>query len=202
MRADRSMLGASLHRDQIMAMNRVQFQAGLSLPAFLKRYGNEQQCEQALEISRWPQGFVCPRCAATAHSRFQRHGTTYWQCTACYRQTSLRSGTVMDNSNGQRLHPGADVYSDGLGAFRALEAEHAHTVIEGSGRSRCEAENARWVNVVLSNLKRSLDGAYHAFKFAKYAQRYLAETMWRFNRRFDLTRLVPSLLAAAAASKP
>ncbi|WP_425520782.1 hypothetical protein, partial [Xanthomonas oryzae] len=27
-------------------------------------------------------------------------------------------------------------------------------VIEGSGRSRCEAENARWVNVVLSNLKR------------------------------------------------
>ncbi|RBC21549.1 IS1595 family transposase, partial [Xanthomonas oryzae pv. oryzae] len=32
--------------------------------------------------------------------------------------------------------------------------------------------------------------------------RYLAETMWRFNRRFDLTRLVPSLLAAAAASKP
>ncbi|ALZ73936.1 hypothetical protein APZ20_02335 [Xanthomonas oryzae pv. oryzae] len=183
-------------------MNRVQFQAGLSLPAFLKRYGNEQQCEQALEISRWPQGFVCPRCAATAHSRFQRHGTTYWQCTACYRQTSLRSGTVMDNSNGQRLHPGADVYSDGLGAFRALEAEHAHTVIEGSGRSRCEAENARWVNVVLSNLKRSLDGAYHAFKFAKYAQRYLAETMWRFNRRFDLTRLVPSLLAAAAASKP
>ncbi|RDY63247.1 transposase, partial [Xanthomonas oryzae] len=54
-----------------MAMNRVQFQAGLSLPAFLKRYGNAQQCEQVLEISRWPQGFVCPRCAATAHSRFQ-----------------------------------------------------------------------------------------------------------------------------------
>ncbi|OLI28129.1 transposase, partial [Xanthomonas oryzae pv. oryzae] len=37
MRADRSMLGPSLHRDQIMAMNRVQFQAGLSLPAFLYR---------------------------------------------------------------------------------------------------------------------------------------------------------------------
>ncbi|OLH02735.1 transposase, partial [Xanthomonas oryzae pv. oryzae] len=49
MRADRSMVGPWLHRDQIMAMNRVQFQAGLSLPAFLKRYGNAQQCEQALE---------------------------------------------------------------------------------------------------------------------------------------------------------
>ncbi|OLI97448.1 transposase, partial [Xanthomonas oryzae pv. oryzae] len=82
------------------------------------------------------------------------------------------------------------------------EAEHAHTVIEGSGRSRCEEENARWVNVLLSTLKRSRDGAYPAFKFAKSPQRSLAETMGRFNRRFDLTRLVPSLLAAAAASKP
>ncbi|OLK70999.1 transposase, partial [Xanthomonas oryzae pv. oryzae] len=81
-------------------------------------------------------------------------------------------------------------------------AEHAHPVIEGGGRSRGEAENARWVNVVLPNQKRSLDGAYPAFKSAKSPQRSLAETMWRFNRRFDLTRLVPSLLAAAAASKP
>lgn len=81
-----------------MAMNRVQFQAGLSLPAFLTRYGSERQCEQALEASRWPQGFACPRCTGTAHSRFQRNGATYWQCSACHRQTSLRSGTVMDNS--------------------------------------------------------------------------------------------------------
>ncbi|OLH44795.1 hypothetical protein DXO89_14200 [Xanthomonas oryzae pv. oryzae] len=74
--------------------------------------------------------------------------------------------------------------------------------MEGSGRSRCGAENARWVNVVLSTLKRSLGGAYPAFKSAKSAQRSRAETLWGSNRRFDLTRLVPSLLAAAAASKP
>ncbi|OLI95858.1 transposase, partial [Xanthomonas oryzae pv. oryzae] len=66
----------------------------------------------------------------------------------------------------------------------------------------CEAETARGFNGVLSNQKRPREGAYHALKFAKSAQRSLAETMWRFNRRFDLTRLVPSLLAAAAASKP
>lgn len=83
-----------------------------------------------------------------------------------------------------------------------LEAEHAHTVIEGHGRSGCEEANARWVNVVLSNLKRSLDGAYHAFKFTKYAHRYLAQTQWRFNRRFDLAALVPRLLVAAARIKP
>ncbi|OLI01088.1 transposase, partial [Xanthomonas oryzae pv. oryzae] len=60
----------------------------------------------------------------------------------------------------------------------------------------------RWVNVVFSNQKRSLDGAYPALKSPKSPQRSRAETMWGFNRRFDLTRLVPSLLAAAAASKP
>ncbi|OLH36647.1 transposase, partial [Xanthomonas oryzae pv. oryzae] len=77
-----------------------------------------------------------------------------------------------------------------------------HAVIKGRGGGRGEEETARWVTVVLPNLKRSLDGPYHAFKFPKSAQRSRAETMWRFNRRFDLTRLVPSLLAAAAASKP
>jgi hypothetical protein len=28
-----------------MAMNRIQFQPGLSLPAFLKQFGTEAQCE-------------------------------------------------------------------------------------------------------------------------------------------------------------
>lgn len=78
--------------------------------------------------------------------------------------------------------PETDIYSDGLGAFRAAEVAHAHTVVEGEGRSRCEAPSLRWVNVVLSNLKRSLDGAYHAFGFFKYADPYLAEAAWRFNR--------------------
>ena len=39
-----------------MAMNRVQFQKGLSMPEFLQRYGNEEQCEEALILARWPAG--------------------------------------------------------------------------------------------------------------------------------------------------
>lgn len=81
-----------------MAMNQVQFQPGLSLPAFLKRYGTESQCEQALEQARWPAGFVCPHHAGTRHSRFQHGPTTYWPCASCRHQTSLRAGTVFDNS--------------------------------------------------------------------------------------------------------
>ena len=38
----------------IMAMDRIQFQPGLSMPEFLNDYGTEAQCEQALEAARWP----------------------------------------------------------------------------------------------------------------------------------------------------
>ena len=34
-----------------MAMNRIPFQSGLSLPAFLVKFGSEEQCEDALEKS-------------------------------------------------------------------------------------------------------------------------------------------------------
>lgn len=39
-------------REMIMAMNRIQFQAGLSMPEFLNGYGTEVQCEQTLEALR------------------------------------------------------------------------------------------------------------------------------------------------------
>ena len=46
-----------------MAMNRIQFQPGLSLAAFLRDYGEESQCEAALVTARWPAGWT--RCAAS-----------------------------------------------------------------------------------------------------------------------------------------
>jgi len=78
-------------------MNRVQFQAGLSMAEFIKRYGTEEQCEAALIDSRWPQGFVCT-CGCTLASNFRREGRLYWQCTACRHQSSVTSGTVFESS--------------------------------------------------------------------------------------------------------
>jgi hypothetical protein len=54
-----------------------------------------------------------------------------------------------------------------------------------------------WVNTVLSSLKTAISGTYYAFNFQKYALRYLGEVQYRFNRRFDLRALFPSLLYAA-----
>jgi len=54
--------------DGEMAKNVVQFQPGLSLPAFQERFGSEDQFRAALVAMRWPSGFVCPHCGCPSHS--------------------------------------------------------------------------------------------------------------------------------------
>ncbi len=104
----------------------------------------------------------------------------------------------------RRLEPKTTVYTDGLWAFRRFQdAGHVHEAkATGGSRAALDDPHARWVNIVLSNLKRSLDGTYHAIKQDKYARRYLAEAAYRFNRRFQLPKLLPRLLVAAVACGP
>ena len=74
-----------------MAMNRVQFQPGLSMAEFIRRYGSERQCEQALIAARWRgDGFRCPHFgdSRSRSSTFEREGRHYWQCCRCRRQTT------------------------------------------------------------------------------------------------------------------
>lgn len=58
------------------------------------------------------------------------------------------------------------------------------------------------VNTVLGNFKTAITGTYHAFGFAKYAARYIAELQYRFNRRYKLHQMLPRLLHAMVATKP
>ena len=104
----------------------------------------------------------------------------------------------------RRLAPDAEVFSDGLGCFRrVVELDHAHTVLETQGgRAATEIRGARWVNVVLGNVKRAISGCYHAMRQAKYARRYLAEAAYRFNRRFRLPEILPRLVNAMVLCKP
>src|SRR5205085_11436010 len=85
-------------RRRIMAMNRVQYQAGLPMLEFFENYGTHEQCEELVRAWRWPEGFVCPRCSQTWHSEFRRGHRLYFQCSACRYQCSLVSGTVFESS--------------------------------------------------------------------------------------------------------
>ena len=304
-----------------MTMNRVQFQAGLSMAEFLERYGSEERCEAALIAARWPSGFACPDCGGGQCSSFRRAHRRYFQCTAYRHQCSVISGTILEatklplrrwflamhlltqsknnvaalelkrhlgvcyktawlikhklmevmriREDGRQLDgrveiddaylggersggksgrgsenkvpfvaavqtsaegqpqfvclrpqpftteamkafaaraiaPSATVISDGLwcfGAVRIVGAGHER-IVTGGGKASTEMPQFRAVNTFLGNLKRALGGTYHAFDFAKYAHRYLAEAQYRFNRRFNLSSILARLLRAACVTTP
>ena len=74
-------------------------------------------------------------------------------------------------------------------------------MVVGSGRAAVERPEFRWVNTILGNLKSALRGTYYAIR-PKYAQRYLSEFEYRFNRRFDLPDIIPRLLHVALRTPP
>ncbi len=111
---------------------------------------------------------------------------------------------VADWAN-QALAASARVTSDALDCFEGFRSNVAdyQSVVVGSGRQAVVAHpEFRRVNTVLSNLKTAISGTYHAFKFAKYAERYLAEVQYRFNRRFDLGSILVRLVRAATLTRP
>ena len=97
----------------------------------------------------------------------------------------------------------ACVYSEGLACFAAvceIGCSPVPTVV--GGRKPDDVPALQWVNIVLGNLKNTVRGAYHAFRFRKYGQRYLGAFPYRFNRRFDLAALPRRLIIAAASVTP
>ena len=82
-----------------MTMNRVQFQPGLSLPEFYRQFGTEEQCTEALEQARWPEGFRCPHCQSVAHYVLRSRPRKTFQCAACRRQTSLIAGILFEHTH-------------------------------------------------------------------------------------------------------
>ncbi len=103
----------------------------------------------------------------------------------------------------QHVRPGTTVHTDGLACFQGLEAagcEHK-PLVTGGGKQGCETPGLVWANTILGNVKRSLDGTYHACA-PHYAARYLAEFQYRFNRRYELAALPRRLLKAAATTLP
>ena len=304
-----------------MADNSVQYQRGLPMLEFFESYGTQEQCEAAIRQWRWPEGFICPRCARSWHSEFRRSGRLYFQCGACRHQCSLVSGTIFEASKlplpkwfvamhlitqaknnvsalelmrhvgvtyptawlmkhkimevmrqrelsrqltgrvevddaylGGEIHGakagrgspnkvafvaavqttecGQPVYmclskrpftkesilafaaqslalpltlvSDGLSCFTAVQGTGVlhERHVTGGGAASASHPSFRAINTILGNLKTSLAGTYHAFGFEKYAQRYLAQIQYLFNRRFDLSSILRRLAIAACRCPP
>lgn len=101
------------------------------------------------------------------------------------------------------LVPGPTVISDGLGCFQAVkEAGCAHDrIVCGGGKASVKEPEFYWVNTVLGNLKSALRSTYHAIS-SKHAHRYLAEFVYRFNRRYDLGSMIARLAYVSLRTPP
>jgi transposase-like protein len=77
-----------------MSNSPIHFQHGMSLPEFLKCFGTESSCEDALRRARWPDGFACPRCGGNAHCVLGGQTRQRFQCNACHHQTTLIASTL------------------------------------------------------------------------------------------------------------
>ena len=86
----------SFHEVVAMGRNVVQFQKGLSEPAF-EQDGSEEQCRAIVIASRWPRGFECPACGERRYSLLTTRDL--YQCTKCRRQTSPIAGTIFASTH-------------------------------------------------------------------------------------------------------
>ena len=75
----------------------MQFQKGLSEPAFEQQYGTEEQCRATVISSRWPHGFECPVCGGRQYCVVTTRDL--YQCAKCRRQTSPIAGTIFASTH-------------------------------------------------------------------------------------------------------
>ena len=81
-----------------MTFNSIQFQHGMSIPEFVRCFGTEAQCAQAVTHARWPNGFRCPRCGVAEHYVVGHGARKLFQCNGCRHQTSLTAGSLMEHT--------------------------------------------------------------------------------------------------------
>lgn len=81
-----------------MKKNKIQLQAGMSLSQFIDSYGTEEQCETVLEKSRWPGGYLCPKCNCSHPYIYRKSTLKVFQCSNCRKQVSLTEGTIFHST--------------------------------------------------------------------------------------------------------
>lgn len=101
------------------------------------------------------------------------------------------------------FHAGNGLRKLCLRCFWAFDTPpYAHErFVTGGGRASAQIPDFNWVKTVLGNVKNAITGSYHAIR-GQHVPRYLAEFEYRFNRRHDITAMIPRLLTVAARTPP
>ncbi len=155
-----------------------QKQEYMTIIEFINRFSDEESCKLYYRDIRQKEGVICKKCGCKRH--YWLKNKWQFQCSNCNFRTTLRSGTVMENS---RL------------PFRTWFLIMLFMTSTKKGISACEmhiseksspettVELLKWIHIAISNAKRNLLGVYHSVK-GKHLQGYLNEFCYKLNRRF------------------
>ncbi|MCH7396730.1 IS1595 family transposase [Belliella sp. DSM 107340] len=69
----------------------------MNIVNFINRFPDESSCIEFIKNQRLQQGVICKRCSFIKHYWLENKKS--FQCSACSFRTSIKSGTVMENSN-------------------------------------------------------------------------------------------------------
>lgn len=69
----------------------------MNIFTFTAHFGDEETCRNHFKFQRDSQGVVCKKCGHTDH--YWKKDKWSYECKSCRFRTSLRSGTIMQNSN-------------------------------------------------------------------------------------------------------
>ena len=99
------------------------------------------------------------------------------------------------------IEKGSKLRTDGWGSYRSVaKAGYEHEAIVTSGGRRA-VQTFPWLHTFISNMKRMILGTYHSVS-PKHLDDYLAEFVYRANRRWMEAHLFDRLLVAAVTGKP
>lgn len=62
----------------------------------IRHFSDLDVATQYVASIRWPDGFVCPACGKQEHSYLKTR--RLWKCKACKKQTSVKKGTIFEDS--------------------------------------------------------------------------------------------------------
>jgi len=95
----------------------------------------------------------------------------------------------------QHLSPDAEVTPNGMPCFRAIVETCPHwNIATGGGPASVEKPKLTWVNMMLGNVQNAIHG--------KHLGSYLGAFAYRFNRRFELDRMINRQAYVACRTAP
>ena len=192
----------------------------MSLVRFQLLYDTGDQCHEALVKLRWPDSFVCPRCAERRHS-FCKPKPVF-QCSSRRLQASVKADIFFHKSRTRLIKWFCTIYFmatarndvvalelmrnldviwsclKGWKGFAETRFEHPYKAT-GGGRPR--DSKFKRVNILLSNMQFVIIGTCRSCD-SQHLPLYMAAHEWRFNWRFESGENTDHLVRAALATKP